>query len=141
MVITCMLRTILLTSLAMLGFRKYTLTPRMINGNSSWGGGRGRLLNWKRVNKKFQWVSLLNKIITILVGGILEETTLTLFAYESFMFRNLIICGIFTSVAEEMQQNCPKKDANTLVATNSCTNSRYHGKKVEREHKQCRYLF
>ena len=64
------------------------------------GGGRGRLLNWKRVNKKFQWVSLLNKIITILVGGILEETTLTLFAYESLMFRNLIICGIFTSVAE-----------------------------------------
>ena len=39
--IICMLKTILVTSLAMLGFRKYTFTPRMINGNSSGVGEEG----------------------------------------------------------------------------------------------------
>ena len=33
------------------------------------GGGKGRLLNGKRVKKKFQWVRVLIKVITILVGG------------------------------------------------------------------------
>ena len=34
------------------------------------GGGGGWLLDWKKVNKKFQWVTFLSKIITILVGGV-----------------------------------------------------------------------